>query len=83
MDERVHFIIDDILQDVIKRGTGRRALTWNARIIAGKTGTTNGPMDAWFSGYNPDVVTTTWVGFDDYTPLGRANSAARRHCRSG
>ena len=39
--------------------------------LAGKTGTTNGPMDAWFSGYNRDVVTTTWVGFDSYTPLGR------------
>jgi penicillin-binding protein 1A len=39
--------------------------------IAGKTGTTNGPMDSWFSGYNPTVVTTTWVGFDNYTPLGR------------
>jgi penicillin-binding protein 1A len=71
MDERVNFIIDDILQDVIKRGTGRRALVLERDDIAGKTGTTNGPMDAWFSGYNPEVVTTTWVGFDNYTPLGR------------
>ena len=71
MDERVNFIIDDILKDVIKRGTGRRALALERADIAGKTGTTNGPMDAWFSGYNPDVVTTTWVGFDNYTPLGR------------
>jgi len=71
MDERVNFIIDDILKDVIKRGTGRRALVLERSDIAGKTGTTNGPMDAWFSGYNPDVVTTTWVGFDNYTPLGR------------
>lgn len=71
MDERVNFIIDSILQDVIKLGTGRRALVLNRDDIAGKTGTTNGPMDAWFSGYNPDVVTTTWVGFDAYTPLGR------------
>jgi penicillin-binding protein 1A len=71
MDERVHFIIDSILQDVIRRGTGRRALALERDDIAGKTGTTNGPVDAWFSGYNPDVVTTTWVGFDDYSPLGR------------
>ncbi|EAQ97394.1 penicillin-binding protein 1A [Congregibacter litoralis] len=71
MDERVNFIIDSILQDVIKKGTGRRALVLKRDDIAGKTGTTNGPMDAWFSGYNPDVVTTTWVGFDNYTPLGR------------
>ncbi len=71
MDERVHFIIDSILKDVITRGTGRRALELKRSDIAGKTGTTNGPMDVWFSGYNRDVVTTTWVGFDNYTPLGR------------
>ncbi|MEH6515788.1 MAG: penicillin-binding protein 1A [Halioglobus sp.] len=71
MDERVNFIIDSILRDVITRGTGRRALVLERNDLAGKTGTTNGPMDAWFSGYNRDVVTTTWVGFDNYTPLGR------------
>lgn len=71
MGERVNFIIDSILQDVIKRGTGRRALALGRNDLAGKTGTTNGPMDAWFSGYNRDIVTTTWVGFDNYTPLGR------------
>ena len=71
MDERVNFIIDSILKDVITRGTGRRALVLERSDIAGKTGTTNGPMDVWFSGYNRDVVTTAWVGFDNYTPLGR------------
>lgn len=71
MEERINFILNSILQDVIKRGTGRRALTLGRSDLAGKTGTTNGPMDAWFSGYNRDIVTTTWVGFDNYTPLGR------------
>ena len=71
MDERVSFITDSILKDVITRGTGRRALVLERSDIGGKTGTTNGPMDVWFSGYNRDVVTTTWVGFDNYTPLGR------------
>ena len=71
MDERVSFIIDSILKDVITRGTGTRARVLKRNDIAGKTGTTNGPMDAWFSGYNRDIVTTTWVGFDNYTPLGR------------
>jgi penicillin-binding protein 1A len=71
MDERVNFIVNNILQDVITQGTGRRARVLERRDIAGKTGTTNGPMDAWFSGFNRDVVTTTWVGFDEYTPLGR------------
>ncbi|MEM1110766.1 MAG: penicillin-binding protein 1A [Pseudomonadota bacterium] len=71
MDARVHFIIDSILKDVITRGTGRRALVLERDDIAGKTGTTNGPMDAWFSGYSPGKVTTVWVGFDNFTPLGR------------
>ena len=71
MDARANYIINSILQDVITRGTGRRALVLERSDIAGKTGTTNGPMDAWFSGYNADVVTSTWVGFDKYTPLGR------------
>ncbi len=71
MDERVNYIINSILRDVITRGTGRRALVLERSDIGGKTGTTNGPMDAWFSGYNRDVVTSTWVGFDNYTPLGR------------
>ncbi|GAB3284963.1 penicillin-binding protein 1A [Parahaliea aestuarii] len=71
MDERVNYIINSILQDVITQGTGRRALALERKDLAGKTGTTNGPMDAWFSGYNRDVVTTAWVGFDQYTPLGR------------
>jgi penicillin-binding protein 1A len=71
MDERVNFILNSMLRDVIRFGTGRRALALERGDLAGKTGTTNGPMDAWFSGYNPDLVTTTWVGFDNYTPLGR------------
>ncbi len=71
MDADINFIIDSILQDVITRGTGTRALVLKRGDLAGKTGTTNGPVDAWFSGYNRDVVTTTWVGFDNYTPLGR------------
>ncbi|MEL0315016.1 MAG: penicillin-binding protein 1A [Halieaceae bacterium] len=71
MDARVSFIVSSMLQDVIQRGTGRRARVLERRDIAGKTGTTNGPRDAWFSGFNPELVTTTWVGFDDYSLLGR------------
>ncbi len=71
MDERVNYIVNSILRDVITRGTGRRALVLERGDIGGKTGTTNGPMDAWFSGFSRDVITSTWVGFDNYTPLGR------------
>jgi penicillin-binding protein 1A len=67
----VAFIINSILQDVITRGTGRRARQLNRRDIAGKTGTTNGPTDAWFSGYNADVVATAWLGFDQNLLLGK------------
>ena len=71
MDPRVAFIISSFLNDAIQRGTGRRARVLERQDISGKTGTTNGPRDAWFSGFNPDLITTAWVGFDDYGPLGR------------
>lgn len=70
LEDRVVYIIDSILQDVIRRGTGVRAKVLQRGDLAGKTGTTNGPIDAWFSGYNGRVVTTTWVGFDQNTKLG-------------
>ncbi|MEC8158588.1 MAG: penicillin-binding protein 1A [Pseudomonadota bacterium] len=71
IDERVTYVLTSMLEDVIQRGTGRRARTLERNDLAGKTGTTNGPRDAWFSGYNRDLVTTTWVGFDDYGLMGR------------
>ncbi|MFK8021921.1 MAG: penicillin-binding protein 1A [Pseudomonadales bacterium] len=71
IDARIAYIIDDILKDVIRRGTGTKAQSLNRRDIAGKTGTTNGPVDAWFSGYNPSLVTTVWLGFDQNQFLGR------------
>ncbi len=71
IDERAAFIIDSMLLDVVKRGTARKALTLKRNDLAGKTGTTNGPTDAWFSGYHPDIVTTTWLGFDNNNNLGR------------
>jgi penicillin-binding protein 1A len=71
MDERTHFIMNNMLQDVIKRGTGKRALALNRNDLAGKTGTTNDQKDAWFSGYNRDLVTSVWIGFDQPRTLGR------------
>ncbi|TCK04750.1 penicillin-binding protein 1A [Marinobacterium mangrovicola] len=65
------FLIYNVMQDVIKRGTGRRALALNRGDIAGKTGTTNDQKDSWFSGFNQEVVTTAWVGYDQPTTLGR------------
>ena len=71
IDARTAFILTNMLQDVIKRGTGRRALEMKRGDIAGKTGTTNESKDSWFSGYNADYVTTVWTGFDQPESLGR------------
>lgn len=71
IEERVAYIIDSMLKDVITLGTGRLARKLDRSDIAGKTGTTNGPRDTWFAGYSPDVVAVSWVGFDQNTLLGR------------
>lgn len=71
IEPRVAYIMDSMLRDVVKKGTGRRARTLERNDLAGKTGTTNGPTDAWFSGYGGGVVTTAWLGFDKNGVLGR------------
>lgn len=64
ISEDVAFLMNSTLIDVVQKGTARQAMELNRHDIAGKTGTTNDQVDAWFSGYNPDLVVTTWVGFD-------------------
>ena len=71
IDPRTSYILTSMLQDVITRGTGRRALALQRADLAGKTGTTNESKDSWFSGYNADLVTTVWSGFDQPASLGR------------
>ncbi|MCK9800447.1 peptidase [Pseudomonas chlororaphis] len=71
IDGRTTYILNSMLQDVIKLGTGRRALALGRTDLAGKTGTTNESKDAWFSGYNADYMTTVWTGFDQPESLGR------------
>ncbi|WP_295467452.1 penicillin-binding protein 1A [uncultured Pseudomonas sp.] len=71
IDPRNAYIMNSMLQDVIKRGTGRKALELGRNDLAGKTGTTNESKDTWFSGYNGDYVTTVWAGFDQPDTLGR------------
>ena len=65
------FLVRSMMMDVIRRGTGRGVMEIGRNDLAGKTGTTNEQRDAWFSGYNSNLVTTVWVGFDDHKPLGR------------
>lgn len=71
IDERTAYIMTSMLQDVIVRGTGRRAMSLGRHDLAGKTGTTNDSKDSWFSGYNGEIVTTVWAGFDQPASLGR------------
>ncbi len=67
--EDVAFLMNSALMAVVQHGTAQEATVLNRHDIAGKTGTTNEQVDAWFAGYNPDLVVTTWVGFDTPRPL--------------
>jgi penicillin-binding protein 1A len=71
------YLMNSMMQDVIKRGTARRAMSIGRKDLAGKTGTTNDQRDAWFCGYNANLVTTVWVGFDRVRPLGSGETGGR------
>lgn len=73
----VAYQITSMMQDVISSGTGRRANSLGRNDLAGKTGTTNNHHDAWFSGFNRDIVCTVWVGFDDGRPMGSNETGSR------
>ncbi|KTD45177.1 penicillin-binding protein 1A [Legionella quateirensis] len=63
--EDIAFLMNSALKDVIQHGTARAARVLNRQDIAGKTGTTNDQVDAWFAGFNSDLVVTAWIGFDN------------------
>jgi penicillin-binding protein 1A len=72
------WIMDDMMADVITRGTGIRAgMALHRKDIAGKTGTTNEAKDTWFNGFNRHIVATVWVGFDQERPLGEGEEGSR------
>jgi penicillin-binding protein 1A len=71
------FLIQDLMRDVIRRGTGRRALALGRRDLSGKTGTSNDQRDAWFGGFNGDIASVVWVGYDDDLPLGPGEEGSR------
>ncbi len=74
---QVAYLLADMMADVIRRGTGVRARALGRDDVAGKTGTTNDHHDAWFSGFNGDLVTTVWVGFDSERSLGDGEEGGR------
>ena len=77
IDPRNAFIMYDLLKEVITHGTARKAKILNRPDIAGKTGTTNDLVDAWFAGFNSDIVTVTWMGYDQPKSLGKKETGSR------
>ena len=71
------YLIQDMMRDVIRRGTGRRARVLGRSDLSGKTGTSNDRRDAWFGGFNADLASIVWVGYDDDLPLGPGEEGSR------
>jgi penicillin-binding protein 1A len=74
IDARNAFIMHSIMRDVVKMGTAARAMKLGRTDLAGKTGTTNDFIDAWFCGFNPSLVAIAWIGFDQPQTLGRGET---------
>ena len=66
------YVMDSMLRDVVKSGTGRGALALGRGDAAGKTGTSNNAYDAWFAGYSSGLVSVVWLGYDQPKSLGNA-----------
>ncbi len=77
IDPRNAFLITSMMQDVIQRGTAARARVLGRSDIAGKTGTTSNAVDAWFCGYQKDLVAVAWMGFDEPRPMGNRETGGQ------
>lgn len=76
IDARNAFLMDSMLREVVRAGTATRAKSLGRRDLAGKTGTTNDSIDAWFTGYQPSLAAVAWVGFDQPRKLGNRETGA-------
>lgn len=76
IDSRNAYVMYSMMQDVIRGGTGARAMQLGRSDLAGKTGTTNDQMDAWFAGFQRHLATVVWVGFDLPRSLGPNETGA-------
>ena len=65
INPQIAYLLNSAMQDVMKSGTAKKTRSLNRQDIAGKTGTSNDQNDAWFAGYNQNIVAVTWVGFDE------------------
>ncbi len=77
ISEQNAFLIQDMMRDVVARGTGRRAMALGRTDLSGKTGTSNDRRDAWFGGFNADLAAVVWVGYDDDQGLGPGEEGSR------
>jgi penicillin-binding protein 1A len=77
IDARNAFLMSTILRDVVRMGTGARAMKLGRSDLAGKTGTTNEFVDAWFCGFNAELTAVAWIGFDTPHTLGRNETGAQ------
>ncbi len=71
------YLMTSMMRDVVRFGTGHRAMELKRNDLAGKTGTTNDQFDAWFSGFNHAIVTTVWTGFDNPKPMGNSETGGK------
>ncbi|MBZ0092196.1 MAG: penicillin-binding protein, partial [Sulfuricellaceae bacterium] len=76
IDPRNAFIMTTLMRDVVRFGTATAAMKLGRNDLAGKTGTTNDQVDAWFCGFNPSLVAVAWIGFDQPRTLGRYETGA-------
>lgn len=77
IDPRNAFLMTSMMQDVIQRGTAARARVLGRNDIAGKTGTTSNAVDAWFCGYQKNLVAVTWMGFDEPKTMGNRETGGQ------
>lgn len=77
IDARNAFLMTSIMQDVVAKGTATKAKSLGRQDLAGKTGTTNNQIDAWFAGFNPKQVAIAWIGFDQPRSLGRDETGGK------
>jgi penicillin-binding protein 1A len=76
IDARNAFVMDSMMHDVVRFGTAARAMSLGRKDLAGKTGTTNDLVDAWFAGYQPTLAAIAWIGFDQPRKLGNNETGA-------
>jgi penicillin-binding protein 1A len=77
IDARNAYLMTSMMADVVRIGTAAKASSLGRLDLAGKTGTTNDHVDAWFSGFQPSLVAIAWIGFDNPTPLGNKETGGQ------